>query len=86
MKTFKFWENIPKGFCGKCYVEQQMAVVWFKNGKVHRDDGPAVVYDEEGENEQPFFEFWIEGKWFSDEDFWKSNVSSRAKLLRILDL
>ena len=38
--------------------------VHYKNGMLHREDGPAVVYNKEGKED----EYWLEGKRVSKED------------------
>ncbi len=38
---------------------------WYRNGIIHRDDGPAVIYYENG---QKTYEFWIrDGIWHRDD-------------------
>ncbi len=41
MKTIKikFWSEVPKNFTG--IVECENSKCWFKEGKFHREDGPA---------------------------------------------
>jgi len=38
-------EEIPKDFSGYCYIESTQEHQWRLNGKLHRLDGPAVIYD-----------------------------------------
>lgn len=46
MRKFKNWDSIPNRFEGHCYVEKWAAQYWIKKGKIlHRDDGPAAVFD-----------------------------------------
>lgn len=51
--------RIPKNYTGKVYVKDplfQDKTEWYKNGKLHREDGPTVVY------EDGFKLFYLEGK------------------------
>lgn len=42
--------------------------VWFKNGMVHREDGPAIIYFKTGKKS-----FYINGERISEEEFLKRN-------------
>lgn len=48
--------------------ETDTAVTFYKNGKVHREDGPAVVYKSQGSdtNHKPN-EYWLDGKQVTKE-------------------
>lgn len=37
-------EEIPRDFSGYCYIESTQEHQWRLNGKLHRLDGPAVIY------------------------------------------
>ncbi len=62
MKTIKVkhWTDVPNNYTG--IVEwDNGARIWCKNSRVHREDGPAVV--------------WINGDrewWLNDDIIWKS--------------
>ena len=45
MKTIKVnnWSDIPDNYTGKVILSNGDKV-WFKNGKCHREDGPAFIY------------------------------------------
>ena len=42
MKKFYNRDDIPGNFTGECYVESTESTMWFLNGKIHKEDGPAV--------------------------------------------
>lgn len=42
---------------------------WYVNGMIHREDGPAVVYHDEGKKS----EYWLKGKLLSKRD-WEDEV------------
>jgi hypothetical protein len=45
LETYKDLGCIPSRFTGVGYFIVYAAKVWFKNGMFHREDGPAMVYD-----------------------------------------
>lgn len=51
MKTFKFNKDVPLGFVGHVYVEDDGCQYWLKPSEtpgtfcMHREDGPATIYD-----------------------------------------
>lgn len=42
-KKFYYEDDVPKDFTGICKIEYDDATVYFKDGKIHRDDGPAYI-------------------------------------------
>ena len=44
MKTFKHYSYIPKDFTGICKILDDKSICYCKNGKIHREDGPAIIY------------------------------------------
>lgn len=45
MQIFKSYD-LPKDYTGIWYCEEEKYTAWALNGKYHREDGPAVVYDD----------------------------------------
>ena len=43
MKVFETTDHIPDSFEGKCYVKHPDSIRWYKNGRLHREDGPALI-------------------------------------------
>ena len=39
-------DDVPDDFSGKAYAGAKFWYVkfWYKNGKIHREDGPAVIF------------------------------------------
>ena len=58
MKTIKIndWDEIPDNFTGIVDHLITRNKYWYKEGKLHREDGPAVEYSDGGK------EWYIEGK------------------------
>jgi len=44
---------------------------YYIHGKLHREDGPAIDEDE-------FKAYFLNGKRFSEEDFWKENKKMKS--------
>lgn len=44
IRKFPTFNEIPNDFSGEAYCLKQGAKVWFKNGVLHRENGPALVY------------------------------------------
>ena len=44
MKTFKYYHHISKDFTGICKILENKTIHYIKNGKHHREDGPAIIY------------------------------------------
>ena len=59
MKTLKInsYLEIPKDFTGIAECPNGTKV-WYKEGKRHREDGPAVIYSGGGN------QWWIDGNWY----------------------
>ena len=38
--------QIPEGYTGSVYVDMGKHIRWYVNGKIHREDGPAIIYDD----------------------------------------
>lgn len=45
MKTFDHLQDIPLDFTGQCIVRSSHATFWLVNGDLHREDGPAALWD-----------------------------------------
>lgn len=67
------WTNIPtKDFTGVIKTKSK-TVAYYKNGKLHRETGPAIVFN----NNEPKgnLEYWLDGAPFSKTD-WMEKVNS----------
>ena len=53
MQIFK--DSIPNRFTGVCYREDREKICYYLEGLLHREDGPAVVYDNGTQ------EWWVKG-------------------------
>lgn len=36
--------DVPHDFTGIVYELEHKACIWYLNGKIHRDDGPAIIH------------------------------------------
>lgn len=45
MITFKNYDVIPFNWTGNCYIISSRCHCWFNDGRLHRLDGPARIYD-----------------------------------------
>ena len=74
--------EVPKGFDGLCYLRCEQNEYWYKNGLIHRIGGPAVVY----RGSMPLTNivscpiFYIEGKPFSEIEYWYHPLVVRNSL------
>lgn len=59
----KHREGAPAVYYGS---EEHTPKFWYKNGKYHRLDGPAVEFEKRSKDE-----YWVNGKQFSKEEFYK---------------
>lgn len=43
--TLPEYSSLPADFCGESYVQYYSSICkgWYKNGKLHREDGPAII-------------------------------------------
>lgn len=48
MIEFDHVQKTQPSFTGVCRLTRDQAVFWYKNGKCHREDGPACIWDELG--------------------------------------
>lgn len=100
------WNTLPpKGFTGICSEIDicGQKTCWWKNGKRHREDGPAVEHL--GGNEEwyangvphrldgPSFildggelHYYVFGKWFTPEDYFKHPLVAKKLLEYIISL
>ena len=46
MIEFKRYVNIPYNFTGVCKIIQYNSIRHYKNGCLHREDGPAIIYED----------------------------------------
>ena len=44
MKLFESWDDIPDNFTGIFKFTFDDAIRFYKNGRLHREDGPAIIY------------------------------------------
>lgn len=95
-----FWYNSPKNYTGKAKLCD--GVAWYKNGNLHRDDEPAIVYDSgtkywciNGLNHRlsgpayitnGYSKFYIHGKEYFEHEYWKHPLVVEYKLNRILSI
>ena len=45
MIEFKNYLDVPEDFTGICKFLADNSICYFKNGKFHREDGPAIQYE-----------------------------------------
>jgi len=38
--------SLPKDYTGKVYIEDSQAIFFLEKGLIHREDGPALIYDD----------------------------------------
>ena len=43
MIEFKDYNDIPKDFTGDCKITWDNSIRYYKNGEVHKEDGPAII-------------------------------------------
>ena len=55
MKTFRNWRDIPEDFTGICKRLDYNAIFYYKNGLPHREDGPAIIYENGNQD------WWLNG-------------------------
>lgn len=48
--------DIPRRFTGHCFIEGIRVELFFKDGKTHREDGPARIYTDTNS-----MEWWVDG-------------------------
>ena len=42
---FSFHYEMPKNFTGKCHIGNLHWTGWYVEGKLHREDGPALIHN-----------------------------------------
>jgi hypothetical protein len=72
----KFWlvNGLPHRLDGPAVELVSGEQNWYKEEKLHRLDGPAVIYPDGSK------EFWIEGKWYSEEEDFNKKVQEINQL------
>ena len=75
-------EAINAKFTGICLITMSDHVCHFKEGKLHRLDGPAL-YTNMKNNHWGIFAVY--GKVLSEEDYWKHSYVSDNKLTKIIE-
>ena len=55
-KAYLRSKDVPKTFSGCCFLLKVKQKRWYKNGKIHREDGPAIIHSDGSE------EWCYEGK------------------------
>lgn len=74
MKTFKYFNDIPKDFTGSCTVlDYQISIGYFVNGKLHNENGYAIIYDDGIKAWYYKGKFYGWSKKFTNE-YWKKRV------------
>lgn len=63
---FNDWSDVPDNFTGKCLLIDNYSVCYFKNGTVHRLDGPAIEYNNGRQ------EYYINGSYSFEEYYWSN--------------
>jgi hypothetical protein len=69
----------------------EMTTRWYMNGKMHRLDGPAIVWNEE--YDRNFDQWWINGlevtdeiyEWASERDIDLNNLTEEDKIVIALE-
>ena len=86
MKTFYSWSEVPSGFDGHCYIILERGHFYMKSKgrkygfiNYHRLYGPAVQYDD-----GRYKAWYIEGKEYTEEQFWNHPSVIENKLKEIL--
>ena len=75
MKTIKLkigYDNVPSNYTGIVEWEERK-IFWYKNGNLHREDGPAYI-DSSG-----YEEWWLNGKNYFSESEWKKELEKLKK-------
>lgn len=49
--------------------------MWLKNGRLHREDGPADTWDDDGD-------YYLNGQKMTGQDFWASKLEEAQERLR----
>jgi len=72
-----WWEYIKEhpNFAG-CLIDKDNYIVWYKNGKMHREDGPAFEYVN-GDKE-----WWLNGDAYREQEH--KIATRKIKLERVL--
>jgi len=114
IREFKTIKDVPKKFNGECLIlyefyseEKNPFKCWFKNGKIHREGGPACVWkniDYEQWIQNGDFHrldgpasvhivvgiktpvYYIHGKQYDLEDYWRHPLVLKHKLKMIMSL
>jgi len=76
MKTIKLkigYDNVPSDYTGIIVWEKDGSRWWYKNGNLHREDGPAYI-DSSG-----YEEWWLNGKNYFSESEWKKELEKLKK-------
>ena len=58
MIKFEKYTDIPKDFTGVCKILMDYEIHHYKNGKVHREDGPAKIFIDKS------ISWWLENKFY----------------------
>jgi len=55
--------SVPEYFCGVCYIVEDRAILWRKNGRAHNPNGPAVIWTPRDDLSQYFgYKYYINGQ------------------------
>ena len=69
----KSWNDIPKEYTGIVELTTAENYFWFKNGKVHREDGPAWI------SKNDYKEWYLDGKGICNSSY-KFDLTNRIIL------
>ncbi len=71
MQSINYWDNVPENFTG--VVKFSTYDIWFLNGEYHRDDGPAVIYEEGLKS------WWLYNIRYDSQEEWFDSLTSEQK-------
>lgn len=59
--------------------------IWYCNNQKHRVDGPAGIF-KNSFKKKDYYEFWIFGKEYREQDYWNHPLVVEYKLKQIINL
>jgi len=55
--------SVPEYFCDVCYIIEDRAILWRKNGRPHNSNGPAVIWTPRDDSSQYFgYKYYMNGQ------------------------
>jgi len=81
MKTFKYFNDIPKDFTGSCSISYyEIIIAYFINGKLHNEDSYAILY------EHDIIAWYYKDKRYGlDNDFNNESWKKRVEQIKYLE-